>query len=286
MPELPEVETVRRHLARRVIGRRVKSVRTSGLKLRKPLPRDLIRESRGGQFVAARRVAKFLFLDWESRSGDRSRSLMAHLGMTGHFLYRKDTPHTNPPHTHVEWRFEDGSSLVFCDTRRFGLFEWVARDARPAGVGIDPTETHPTGEMLHAMIGKSRTPVKSFLLDQRKIAGLGNIYASEALFRAGISPRRICRTISRDEADRLAVAIMDALREAVRYKGTSFSDFRDLDDQPGENRNFLRVYGREGKPCHVCKTPIRRFVQAGRSTFFCPQCQRKARIRAASATPR
>lgn len=277
MPELPEVETVRRHLTRRVIGRRVKTVRTSGLKLRKPLPPDLVRESRGGRFVAARRVAKFLFLDWESRTGNRSRSLMAHLGMTGHFLYRRDTPRSNPPHTHVEWRFEDGSSLVFCDPRRFGLFEWVATDARPEGVGIDPTETTVTGELLHSMLKRSRTPVKSFLLDQRKIAGLGNIYACEALFRAGISPRRIGRAISRREADGLALAIIDALGEAVRYRGTSFSDFRDLDDEPGENRNFLRVYGREGRPCHVCRTRIHRFVQSGRSTFFCPQCQRKSR---------
>jgi formamidopyrimidine-DNA glycosylase len=203
---------------------------------------------------------------------------MAHLGMTGHFLYRNNNLQANPPHTHVEWSFEDGSSLLFCDTRRFGLFAWVARDAKPEGVGIDPTEIRVTGELLHSMLRKSRSPVKSFLLDQRKIAGLGNIYAAEALFRARISPRRICRGITRKEADRLAPAIHDALNEAVRYRGTSFSDFRDLDDEPGENRNFLRVYGREGKPCHVCATPIRRLVQSGRSTFHCPTCQRKTRI--------
>jgi formamidopyrimidine-DNA glycosylase len=277
MPELPEVETVRRHLASRILDRKVKSVRTSGLKLRKPLPRNFERESRGGRFVAARRIAKFLLLDWESRSGDRSRALMAHLGMTGHFLYRKTSPTSRPPHTHVEWRFEDGSSLLFCDTRRFGLFEWVTREARPRGVGIDPTEIPPTGELLYTLLRASRAPIKSFLLDQKKIAGLGNIYASEALFRAGISPRRISRRLDRSEADRLAVAIGDALGEAVRYRGTSFSDFRDLDDEPGSNRNFLRVYGREGKPCHVCGTAIRRFVQSGRSTFFCPDCQRKRR---------
>lgn len=275
MPELPEVETVRRHLERRVPGRRVASAWTSGLALRKPLARGFARAFAGGRFTGVRRVAKFLYLDWEDRAGRNGRSLLAHLGMTGRFVFRATAPRELPPHAHAAWRFDDGSTLVFCDARRFGLLEWVARDARPAGVGLDPTETPVTGELLHALSRKARTPIKSFLLDQRRVAGLGNIYACEALFRARISPRRRAATLTRAECARLATAIDESLAEAVRYRGTTFSDFRDLDDRPGEYGTSLFVYGREGKPCKVCATRIRRLVQSGRSSFYCPTCQRR-----------
>ena len=274
MPELPEVETVRRHLEHRILHRKVESCWTSGKSLREPLSRGFSSRFRGGSFVAARRIAKFLYLDWESSTGERGRSLLSHLGMTGQFLFRK-TPVQNPlPHTHVRWRFADGSILYFRDPRRFGLMRWVDRDTRPSGVGIDPTETEVGGELLYQMLRKSRMPIKAFLLDQKKIAGLGNIYACEALFRAGISPRRLSARIDRLEANRLAVAMMDTLSQAVRYRGTSFSDFRDLDNEPGENGGFLYVYGREKHPCRVCKEPVRRIVQSGRSSFFCGDCQR------------
>jgi formamidopyrimidine-DNA glycosylase len=279
MPELPEVETVRRHLARRVPGRVVRAVWTSGLALRKPLPRGFRGAFAGGRFTAVRRIGKFLYLDWESREGRSDRSLLAHLGMTGYFLHKDAAPADRPAHTHATWRFEDGSCLLFCDPRRFGLLEWVARDSRPANVGMDPTETPLTGPWLHAQLARSRAAVKSVLLDQRKLAGVGNIYASEALFRARISPRRVARTITAAEAERLARAIRESLAEAVRLRGTTFSDFRDLDDRPGEYGVALQVYGREGEPCRRCRTPIRRIVQTGRSSFFCPRCQRRAASR-------
>jgi len=275
MPELPEVETVRRHLARRVPGRVVSSVWTSGLALRKALPRGFRGSFAGGRFTAVRRIGKFLYLDWEAANGGAERSLLAHLGMTGRFLHAGAPPETRPPHTHVEWRFEDGSALLFCDARRFGLLEWVARDTRPPNVGADPTEGTITGEWLAAALARSRAPIKAFLMDQRRIAGLGNIYASEALFRAGISPRRRSRSLSREEAGRLAAAIHDTLGGAVRSRGTTFSDFRDLDDRPGEYGTSLLVYGREGEPCKRCGGRIRRIVQSGRSTFYCVTCQRK-----------
>ncbi len=275
MPELPEVETVRRHLERRVPGRRVAGAWTSGKALRKPLPRGFARAFAGGRFTGVRRVAKFLYLDWEDASGRDGKTLQAHLGMTGRFVFRASVVRELPPHTHVVWRFEDGASLLFCDARRFGLLEWVARGARPAGVGLDPTETPVTGEVLYGLSRRARTPIKSFLLDQRRIAGLGNIYACEALFRARISPRRRAAGITRAEAARLSLAIREALGEAVRFRGTTFSDFRDLDDQPGEYASALFVYGREGKPCRECATAIRRIVQAGRSSFYCARCQKK-----------
>lgn len=279
MPELPEVETVRRHLASRVPGKAVRSVWTSGLALRKPLARGFRAAFAGGRFTGVRRIGKFLFLDWESADGRSDRSLLAHLGMTGHFLHSKKGARERPPHTHVVWTFEDGSELLFADPRRFGLLEWVAKDSRPANVGADPTEFALSGEWLAAELAKSKAPVKAFLLDQRRLAGVGNIYACEALFKAGISPKRRARTLSKDEAHRLAEAVDSTLKEAIGNRGTTFSDFRDPDDRAGEHAERLLVYGREGKPCLRCGNPVRRIVQSGRSSFFCGTCQRKPATR-------
>jgi formamidopyrimidine-DNA glycosylase len=253
----------------------VAAVWTSGLALRKPLARGFSSSFAGGRFTAVRRIGKFLYLDWESADGRSDRSLLAHLGMTGHFLHAGVATAARPAHTHVQWTFEDGSALLFCDARRFGLLEWIARDTRPPNVGADPTENRITGARLAAELARSRAPIKPFLLDQRRIAGLGNIYASEALFRAAISPRRLARSLTHDEAERLAGAIHAVLGNAVRSRGTTFSDFRDLDDRPGEYGTSLLVYGREGEPCKRCRSKIRRIVQSGRSTFYCVTCQRK-----------
>jgi formamidopyrimidine-DNA glycosylase len=276
MPELPEVETVRRHLERRVLGRPVAIVELSGHALRRPLPRGFAASFQGGRFTAVRRIGKFLFLDWETAAGEATRSLLAHLGMSGYFLHHEAMPPERPAHTHVAWSFADGSALLFVDPRRFGLLEWVAREARPANVGLDPTETPLEPEWLHAQLKRSRAPIKSFLLDQRRLAGVGNIYACEALFRARISPRRRSRALTREESVRLASAIDASLREAVEHRGTTFSDFRDLDDRPGEYGVALLVYARENEPCRRCGAKIRRITQSGRSTFYCPGCQRKS----------
>jgi len=275
MPELPEVETVRRHLARQVPGKTVRSVWTSGRALRKPLARGFRAAFRGGRFTGVRRIGKFLYLDWQAPDGSEKRSLLAHLGMTGHFLHTTRPIHERPLHTHVVWEFDDGSSLLFCDARRFGLLEWVARDSRPPNVGADPTEFALSGEWLAAELAKSKAPIKAFLLDQSRLAGVGNIYACEALFRARISPKRRARTLTRDEADRLAEAVDSTLKAAIGNRGTTFSDFRDLDDRPGEYGSSLLVYGRQGEPCVRCGTVIRRIVQSGRSSFYCATCQRK-----------
>jgi formamidopyrimidine-DNA glycosylase len=280
MPELPEVETVRRHLARRVPGKTVRSVWISGKKLRKPLTRGFRSSFAGGRFTGVRRIGKFLYLDWRSAEGAEDRSLLAHLGMTGQFLDSGRPPHERPPHTHVVWEFEDGSSLLFSDPRRFGLLEWVARDSRPPRVGADPTEFTLSGEWMAAELAKSKAPIKAFLLDQRKIAGVGNIYACEALFLAGISPRRRAHALSRDEAHRLAEAVDSTLRAAIGNRGTTISNYRDPDDRPGDNGPALLVYGREGQACGRCGSRIRRIVQSGRSSFYCATCQRKPAGRA------
>jgi formamidopyrimidine-DNA glycosylase len=281
MPELPEVETVRRHLERTIVGRTVDSVWTSGLALRKPVPSVFARRVRGRTIQTVRRHGKFLLLDL-----DEGSRIIAHLGMTGKFVFRAaaaaaaNGKAAREPHTHVVLRFRDGSRLEFRDARRFGLVDWApagSGDERlgPTGGGLDPMSERLDAERMAKLFARCRGPIKQLLLDQKRIAGIGNIYASEALFLAGISPRRLVHTLTRDERARLAEHIHGVLDRAVVSRGTTFSDFRDLDDRPGEYASALLVYDREGEPCTVCATPIKRIVQAARSTYFCPTCQRK-----------
>ena len=279
MPELPEVETVRRALARHVTGRTVRSVWLSGLKLRKPVPPRLARNLRGRTVRGVRRHGKFLLVDL-----DDGARVVAHLGMTGHFTFHaKDPgpPSRLAPHTHALLRFEDGAALTYEDPRRFGMLDWAPAGVPDAeaigatGAGVDPLAEHIDGDRLRRVFAGCRGPIKHLLLDQKRIAGIGNIYASEALFRAGIAPRRRVHTLRPDERERLAREIHAVIDHAVEHRGTTFSDFRDLDDRPGTYGTSLLVYDREGEPCTRCGTPIKRFVQTGRSTYWCPTCQRR-----------
>jgi formamidopyrimidine-DNA glycosylase len=284
MPELPEVETVRRHLERHVIGRTIASVWTSGLALRRPIPRALAAGAHGRAIRAVRRHGKFLLLDL-----DGGARIIAHLGMTGKFVFHAEgsasagagrRASTREPHTHAIFRFADGSSLAYLDARRFGLLDWAAAGSAddrlgPTGSGLDPMVERLDADRMARLFARCRGPVKQLLLDQKRIAGIGNIYASEALFLAGIGPRRLVHTLTRDERARLAEHIHGVLDRAVVSRGTTFSDFRDLDDRPGEYASSLLVYDREGEACTVCKTPIKRIVQAARSTYFCPTCQKR-----------
>jgi len=275
MPELPEVETVRRHLERHVVGRTIVSVATSGKALRRPLPRGLAVRVRGRTLCAVGRHGKFLILELDDGS-----SLVAHLGMTGAFLFRPAGTDDDEagPHVHARFSFADGSALWYEDARRFGLLDWAAPGRTgdrlgPGGGGLDPMRERLDGARLKALFLRCRGPVKTLLLDQKRIAGLGNIYASEALHRAGIGPRRGVHTLSAPERERLAHEIHAVLEHAVEHRGTTFSNFRDLDERPGAYGSELLVYDREGEPCGRCGRAIRRIVQGGRSTFFCPGCQ-------------
>lgn len=279
MPELPEVETVRRALARHVTGRTVRSVWLSGLKLRKSVPTRLVRSLRGRTIQGVRRHGKFLLVDLD----DGSR-IVAHLGMTGHFRFHRTDPGAPsrlPLHTHAILRFADGSALSYEDPRRFGMLDWAparVSDAEAIGAtggGIDPLAERIDGERLRRVFAGCRGPIKHLLLDQKRIAGIGNIYASEALFRAGIAPRRLVHTLTPAERDRLASEIHAVIDHAVAHRGTTFSNFSDLDDRPGSYATALQVYDRAGEPCLRCGTPIRRIVQTGRSTFWCPSCQKR-----------
>jgi formamidopyrimidine-DNA glycosylase len=286
MPELPEVETVRRALERHVTGRTVRTVWLSGLSLRKPVPPALARRAPGRTIVAVRRHGKFLLVDF-----DGGARIVAHLGMTGHFRFHASDPgppRSLVPHTHAVLRFVDGTALSYEDPRRFGMLDWAEagvpdlRVLGPTGAGLDPMVERIDGARLAALFARCRGPIKHLLLDQKRIAGIGNIYASEALFRAGIGPRRFVHTLTAGERERLASEIHAVLDQAVENRGTTLSDFRDLDERPGSYGESLLVYDREGEPCLTCGTAIRRIVQTGRSTFYCGTCQRKTRAGEAS----
>ena len=273
MPELPEVETVRRALAQQVLGRTIASVQLSGLKLRAAVARNLPRRLAGRTFRAARRHGKYLLLDL-----DAGQTLISHLGMSGRWLYWPELPPEAVPHLHVRVRFRGGGELWFQDPRRFGLLRLVptaalARDPALRILGPDPLAQPPEGDRLHALAHGMKVEVKTFLMDQRRIAGIGNIYASEILFRAGVGPRRRAGLVSRPQWEAIAREIPAVLGAAAERMGTTFSMYRTLSNEPGTYGEQLMVYDRAGQPCRRCGTSIRRVVQGQRSTYFCPSCQ-------------
>ena len=284
MPELPEVETVRRMLAANVLGRTIRTVRLSGLKLRERIPADLPRRLAGRRIVAARRRGKYLLLEL-----DDGPTLLSHLGMSGRWLFHAQPPRDRMPHVHATLRFADGSVLRFQDPRRFGLLRLVDAEALSSDpslgiLGRDPIADPPTGASLRAMADGTRVSVKVFLLDQRRIAGIGNIYASEILHRAGLDPRTRAGAVRPEAWQRVARETRAVLGEAIERMGTTLSAYRTLWNEPGSYGDQLRVYDRAGEACPTCGTGVRRIVQGARSTFYCPRCQsgRSGRLRAAS----
>jgi formamidopyrimidine-DNA glycosylase len=273
MPEMPEVETIARKLRRSIVGRSVREVRLSGFSLRKPVAKSFAGILTGRTIVGIRRRGKYLVVELEPKA-----YLLIHLGMSGRvFHHRRDGKLQH--HTHAVISLSDGSVLEYRDPRRFGLL--AAYDIRRIndipelrGLGRDPLSDAFNREWLWPLISRSRCNVKSFLLDQRKITGLGNIYVCEALFRAGIHPARRCYRLTRGEVGLLVRAIRRVLRTAIRNQGTTFSDFTASDGAPGSNQNYLRVFQREGRKCRRCGTGIRRLRQGNRSSYYCPGCQK------------
>lgn len=273
MPELPEVETVRRMIEATVIGRTIRAVRLSGLKLRERVRPDLPRRLAGRRLLAARRRGKYLMLDL-----DGDLTLLSHLGMSGRWLFHPRAARIAMPHVHAKMRFTDGSQLWFQDPRRFGLLRLVAtgrlaQDPSLSLLGADPVAEPPTGAALHALAAGMRLSVKGFLLDQRRIAGIGNIYASEILHRAGLDPRTRAGRVRPERWEAIARETRAVLGEAIERSGTTFDAYRTLWNEPGGYGDQLRVYDRSGKPCRACGTAIRRIVQGARATYFCPRCQ-------------
>ncbi|HEY8517760.1 MAG TPA: bifunctional DNA-formamidopyrimidine glycosylase/DNA-(apurinic or apyrimidinic site) lyase [Candidatus Binatia bacterium] len=268
MPELPEVETVCRTIAPHVVGRRIERVDVRERRLRRPIPRDLEARLAGRVVHGVARRAKYLLLD----VGEGLRWVV-HLGMSGRFCVGEPPP--GQPHVHVVADLEGGVRLYFRDPRRFGLMLLSRDDADLGVLGVEPLGPDFDGELLWSLSRRHRrVTVKSLLMDSRLIAGVGNIYANEALFEAGIRPARRSWRLTRAEADRLAAAVRTVLERAIASRGSSLLDYRDADGNEGEFQRMLRVYEREGEPCRRCATPIKRVVIAGRSSFYCPRCQR------------
>ncbi|WP_290497086.1 bifunctional DNA-formamidopyrimidine glycosylase/DNA-(apurinic or apyrimidinic site) lyase [Hyphomonas sp. UBA4494] len=281
MPELPEVETVRRGLAPVMEGQRIERLVHNRADLRFPFPDRFAERLSGARITHLGRKAKFLTLALST-----DEVLVMHLGMTGRFTvageklgeFQHETG-TNPRHDHVVFNLENGASVTYNDPRRFGFMElWPAQQfqayPRLMAMGPEPLSNGFSEAYLNTVLRGRKTPIKSALLDQSVIAGLGNIYVCEALWRAGVSPRRSAATVPGQRAARLVPAINDVIAEAIAAGGSSISDFASASGELGYFQHTFAVYDREGDPCRDCTKPIQRIVQSGRSSFFCSACQR------------
>ena len=282
MPELPEVETVRRGLSPVLTGKRLARVEQRRADLRFPFPDGFVQRLTGATIRSVDRRAKYLLMPL-----DRGDTLVCHLGMSGRF----DIDHhrigvfaeavgDDPKHEHVVFVTEDGVRVAFFDPRRFGYMDLVPTDRLPAhpwfaALGPEPLSDAFDGDVLLAAIKGKKQNIKVTLLDQRLVAGVGNIYACEALFAARIAPGTPAGDLKAAQAKRLAEAVKSVLAEAIEAGGSTLRDFAQTDGQLGYFQHRFKVYGREGEPCLTgCKGTVARIVQAGRSTFFCPSCQK------------
>jgi formamidopyrimidine-DNA glycosylase len=285
MPELPEVETIVRGLRRPLVGRRIMVVRLGKTDFMDD-PAALERDVPGCRIEDVTRHGKFIVMRLSPRHGESVAALLVHLGMTGHLaVARAEEPVVN--HTHAFFALDDGRELRYTDSRRFGrmgIFGHVALQQILAPLGHDPLDIS-RRDFAEQLVGR-RARIKALLLDQRVLRGVGNIYADESLWRARIHPARLAASFTTTQVGALHHALTEVLKQAIQSRGSSISNFRDADGNPGEYQLHHRVYGREGKPCFRCGAKIRRILVAGRSSFFCPRCQRiphGARIMIASS---
>ena len=275
MPELPEVETIRRHLEAGVLGRRIVAARTLRADLRRPFPPDLAKRIEGRRIEALERRAKYLLVRL-----DHELLLLIHLGMSGRILIGHATDGIEP-HVHFTMDLDDGRRVALQDPRRFGLVDLMAAGEAAAHpllrhLGPEPLDGALTGAVLTAAFAGSSTSIKAALLDQTRIAGLGNIYVCEALFRSGISPKREAGSVKGERAAKLAAAIKAVLKDAIKAGGSTLRDHRLPSGELGYFQHHFQVYDREGQPCPGCdcKSGIKRIGQGGRSTFYCAKKQK------------
>jgi formamidopyrimidine-DNA glycosylase len=274
MPELPEVETVMRGLEAPLAGHKLLSVQQRRQDLRFPLPERFAERLTGRTVERLSRRAKFILAHL-----DDGMVWMTHLGMSGRMYVLDGEAPAPGKHDHIIIQTDAGCTIVFQDHRRFGMMDLVGAevlDQHPmiAGLGPEPLGNAFDDRMLSAALKDRRTPIKAALLDQKTVAGLGNIYVCEALFDARISPRRLARSVAGKRAERLVPAIRDVLNRAIAKGGSSLQDYVQASGELGYFQHEFRVYGREGEPCINCGNDVKRIVQSGRSTFFCSYCQR------------
>jgi formamidopyrimidine-DNA glycosylase len=277
MPELPEVETVKRGLAMRMEGHRITGLALNRADLRTPLPAGLRARVEGRRVTRLGRRAKYILVHL-----DDGGVLIAHLGMSGRIVVSEPGSSEPPdPHDHIIFTLDDGTVLRFNDARRFGTLDYTSQDELPhhpllAHLGPEPLGNDFNGPTLAALLAGKATPIKAALLDQRVVAGLGNIYVSESLYWAGLSPRRLAGTVNQPRAERLAHAIRDVLERAIAAGGSSLRDYVQASGELGYFQHHFAVYGKEGEKCPRCDCTrgIKRIVQAGRSSFYCAKRQR------------
>jgi formamidopyrimidine-DNA glycosylase len=273
VPELPEVETVRRRLEPALVGRRFEHVEIDDPRLTRPEdPAEVAAELTGERVEALDRRGKYLVVRFES-----GRVLLIHLRMTGTLLHAAPGKPTDVPHRRAVVNLDDGSDVVYRDVRRFGTWLLVEPDTLDSylaqRLGGEPLGRTFTTRSLAASLANRRAPVKAVLLDQRTLAGLGNIYVDEALWRARIHPLRPARELDADEVRALREGIKRALETGIRRQGATLRDYRQPDGSAGSMQNEFKVYGRLGEPCDRCGTPIEKTRVAGRGTWYCPACQ-------------
>lgn len=275
MPELPEVETVARDLRGAVVGRTIGHVDVlHGGVIRFPLPEAFAAGLTGARIEAVDRIGKFILCPLDT--GDE---LVIHLGMTGHVLVVASPSEPLAPHTHLRCGLDDGRELRYDDVRRFGRLLLGTREELRAAralppLGVDPMTSEFTFAQLDALLRRTTRMLKAALLDQGGVAGLGNIYVDEVCFLAGVRPTRRCHRLTRRERQAIFDAIPVILRKAIDARGSSVDDYRDVWNAQGSMQERLQVYGRGGQPCFRCGTVLTRTVVGGRTTVYCPRCQR------------
>ncbi|MDP9306910.1 MAG: bifunctional DNA-formamidopyrimidine glycosylase/DNA-(apurinic or apyrimidinic site) lyase [Actinomycetota bacterium] len=274
MPELPEVETIRTNLEPKLLGRRFEDVEILDSRLTRPVdPAEVAAELTGERVAAVDRRGKYLIVRFES-----GLVLLIHLRMTGKLAYSKNGASAAAPHLRAVVKLDDGSDVTYRDVRRFGTWLVLGPDELEpylaARLGIEPLGPGFSGRDLSERLGRRRGPVKGVLLDQRTLAGVGNIYADEALWRARIDPRRPADELRPPEIGALHRGIRRALEAGIARQGATLRDYRTPDGKAGGMQHEFKVYGRGGEPCSRCGTPIEKTRVAGRGTWFCPACQR------------
>lgn len=274
MPELPEVETIRRGVEPHVVGRCIQQVVVRDTRLRWPVPAHFARFAEGQQIVATSRRGKYLLLHLAGSGG--ADKIIIHLGMSGRLLVLR-AGHTLRKHDHVDLLLDDGTLLRYHDPRRFGaVLPWPAADGEHPlmqTMGPEPFSEAFSGDYLFAKSRGKTTAVKTFLMDGGVVVGAGNIYAAESLFRTGLRPLRAAGKVTRAEYVRLAANVRQVLGEAIKQGGTTLRDFAGADGASGYFQQELYVYGREGLPCRVCGTAIKLLRLGNRQSCYCPQCQ-------------
>jgi formamidopyrimidine-DNA glycosylase len=271
MPELPEVETTRRGIAPALIGRRIVAAVVRDRRLRWPIDKHVEASVKGQTVRDVERRGKYILIKLHTGA------LIVHLGMSGSLrVLESDVPPR--PHDHWDLVLDSGKVLRFHDPRRFGSLHWTTDDPNAhkllAKLAPEPLSEAFDADYLFRATRKRQVAIKQFIMNSQVVVGVGNIYASEALFRAGISPRRAARRLTRAQAAALTKAIKEVLAEAIHIGGTSLRDYVNADGIPGYFRQKLFVYERAGEACRVCETPVKQFVQGQRSTYWCATCQR------------